>query len=163
MECAQCRSLPLVFLSFFKCDMLYFYNVYFAYVRNFLTPLSEIGLVNTPRASAGNPIATSYHKKFGCECANNCAPKLLIIPTKTSFCYLPHLTHGKLSVFMGKRFHAFDNREKFARCASRLGSKKMQLLSLKVSAKPFQKMIFGLGLGSQKSFFEIKLNHPQIP
>ncbi len=25
---------------------------------------------------------------------------------------------------MGKRFNAFDKREKFARCASRLGSKK---------------------------------------
>ncbi len=44
----------------------------------------------------------------------------------------------------------------------------MQLLSIKVSTKPFQKMIFGLGSGSQKSFFEKRgggfhFSQPQEP
>ena len=45
----------------------------------------------------------------------------------------------------------------------------MQLLSIKVSAKPFQKMIFVLGSGAQKSFFEkrgkngLHLFQPQEP
>ena len=136
------------FLSFFKCDMLYFYNIYFAYVRNFLTPLSEIGLVNTQRASAGNPIAIELRpiiKSLGASARTITHPNFWLFQPKLHSVICRIWLTASWAFLWVKDSMLLTTARNSRAAPAVWGAKKMQLLSIKVSAKPIQKMIFELG------------------